>query len=133
MMEVSALESLYFGKRIAIVTEVPGEAVDATHIEFVAKPKKQQRHLPINFDGVKDTTLVLTDVPSQDIVPNKCRNEFSDVFPQQLRRPLRKSPAGTIKVICSGIRSALIKLDGRWYRLKGMSTHVSPSRRKAPD
>ena len=50
-----------------------------------------------------------------------------DQWPHYLRKPLLKIPEGrkkpySPKGCASGVRSGMVKLNGKWYRLKGLST-----------
>jgi len=68
--------------------------------------------------------LVMPAIPALDIKhkPAKREGVRPPYLPEALSRPLIKVPEGaphTLRGVASGTRSALVKVEGVWYRLKG--------------
>jgi hypothetical protein len=124
-------EKLYYGSLPVHFAAVPGRVVPfaAEHwaVDPSSGPAVVAKGRPLDLgDGLPG--LVVPAVPSLDY---RCIREGGEPgmesapasFPAQLAAPLLKVPQGSpgvlLQGVASGTRSALVKLGGAWYRLKG--------------
>lgn len=81
----------------------------------------KKREKPVGHLGPAYATLVVPAIPASDIRASPGTSLVH--WPKELQRPLIKVKKGSSKVclqgVASGVRSALVKVQGRWYRLKG--------------
>ena len=73
-----------------------------------------------------EATITVPAVPALDLVrtPSAASGDALAALPAALRAPLIKvreseAPPGALRGVASGTRSALVKIEGVWYRLKG--------------
>eukprot|EP00927_Polykrikos_kofoidii_P009836 TRINITY_DN14122_c0_g1_i1.p1 TRINITY_DN14122_c0_g1~~TRINITY_DN14122_c0_g1_i1.p1 ORF type:complete len:601 (-),score=91.54 TRINITY_DN14122_c0_g1_i1:306-2024(-) len=122
-------DEVFFGSVPVFLVPVPGKAVRYVHQSYrpgddeaslkqtlarkdpIAHP---QGGLPVVVPGMPRLDMVCDEEPCADV---------SD-WPEQLRAPLIKVPQDRRSDVCpkafaSGVRSAVVKLGGQWYRLKG--------------
>jgi len=124
-----AAEKLYFGS-VAVSFKsqggrsfqyLHGRTFDEGH-DATLKKLSLDRANPASFLGPEYGNLILPVIPATDVVPSADGGGASSLLlPKLFQRPLIKSEeAGPDAVgVQSGRRSALLKTEGKWYRLKG--------------
>jgi hypothetical protein len=143
-MEFSNFENLYYGSVPVIFRPVSGQAHDFTasnfkeheiqptnpHIEQLTK-LSLDRCKAATWLGQEYFNLVLPAIPALDITDEKetdtSQSLTNSLLPEGLREPLLKVDENDkeqgskqyLHGLQSGRRSALIKVDNKWYRLKG--------------
>jgi hypothetical protein len=125
MAESASLEEqLYYGSVEVRFESVPGKFFDIstkTMIEIknnVSEKIARSRSEPLKI-STEEHSLVMPVIPAIDIVVQDIENENPTKIPTLLQLPLLKSETGSIIGYQSGRRSALIKVNNEWYRLKG--------------
>eukprot|EP01080_Neovahlkampfia_damariscottae_P010487 gene10487-3009_t len=117
-------ELLYFGSVECYFDSVPGETFAFSEETFIEssdeklKKKSLERNNLPEYKGPEYMSLILPAVPGTDPIINKLEKDVSS-FPIQLQKPIMKSRDGNILGYHSGIRSAIIPFNGKYYRLKG--------------
>ena len=133
-------DEIFYGSIPVYLKDVAGDATAYDESAYAyeepydgATPRTLDRKDPIPHpDG--GPPVVVPCIPGLDVIgvtpsTEKISDNANDGcvdWPQQLRRPLVKVDQrvpGAPKAVASGIRSALTKVDGQWYRLKGCGNH----------
>ncbi len=149
---LSVEEKLYFGSVVVGFVAVGGASFAYAPNESFAEGNPNDEVLKkISIDRLQPaySNLILPAIPAVDVVPistdNKqgtrlcfahmmvprlictwpCDPAPSSLLPELFRQPLLKSEEGSPVAVGvqSGRRSALLKTDGKWHRLKGMHLH----------
>lgn len=138
-------DELFYGSIPVYFKQVPGETLVYTHSEWM--PLDDAESLKTTLSRTRKmgpkADIVVPAIPAleigqRELNPNRQRGGMDDSddeleeghisqWPLLLRKPLIKVPAdkaslrGALgpKAFASGVRSALIKLNSKWYRLKG--------------
>ena len=122
-------DEIYFGTKPVHLQPVPGQAVRYDHKAWYPSIEEAdiERAVSRAFPGCKGrlgsalADVVIPAVPAVDIV---CRSPSTDVsmWPAFLQKPLlkvKRPQPGEPKAYASGVRSAVVKIKEKWYRLKG--------------
>eukprot|EP00455_Lapot_gusevi_P023869 TRINITY_DN2478_c0_g1_i1.p1 TRINITY_DN2478_c0_g1~~TRINITY_DN2478_c0_g1_i1.p1 ORF type:complete len:528 (-),score=190.56 TRINITY_DN2478_c0_g1_i1:96-1592(-) len=127
MSDSFADDDLFFGSIPVFFKKVSGQTFPFQPEQIVVLRDAQhsqealERLKPLVGWGEEYEKMVIPAIPSYDYQLSKS-NDVS-ALPAQLQQPLLKvpqeDPAEKIPGVKSGVRSALVKLGGRWYRLKG--------------
>jgi hypothetical protein len=117
-------EKLYFGSNECPMGTVPGncfkftnETFEESNDEGLKKLSSQRNEIP-EFKGEGYLTLLIPAIPGTDPILKKLETDVS-TFPKEIQLPLIKKQEGNIIGYHSGVRSVIIPLDGKYYRLKG--------------
>jgi len=129
----AALDLIYFGSLPVAFAPVAGAVVPFVAADWAADGASAARVAAraaylAGDDGARD--VVLPAVPSLDFACVRAGGErrAADAPPGALppalaapllKVPLARAPAGALRGVASGTRSALAKVDGAWFRLKG--------------
>jgi hypothetical protein len=136
------LRELYFGSVDTCLVPVAGRSVI-----FDAKDWAEDRSVPgiltvLNRSRGENShpctataeKVVVPALPALDFVFVGCETpesqQFTTTIPKTLHQPLLKVPVtssavGGIMGVASGVRSALLNIDGEWFRLKGCGNNES--------
>ena len=129
-MTTLPIDDVYFGTKRTNFRRAAGSTVCFIESEWSAddSPDGVQNSLSyqrkIIMDGF-DVPLAVPGIPALDFVRNSFDYTMSSMgVPPVLHYPLLKCPEQETDVvgvigIASGVRSAVIKVDSKWYRLKG--------------
>jgi len=120
-------DEVYFGSKPVHLAQVPGTAQNYVHSEWTFDTNEAAvqitvgRASKLKHPDAEVADIVLPGLPCLDPV---CEAPSKDVasWPEFLQKPLLKvkSPQpDTPKAYASGVRSSLVKLGEKWYRLKG--------------
>ena len=115
---------LYFGSSECLLDTVPGICFPFTDETFIEttdedlKKKSLERNILPQYKGPEYMTLILPSIPGTDPKLNKLEKDLKNL-PKELQTPLIKSKEGKILGYHSGVRSAILPLDGKFFRLKG--------------
>eukprot|EP00004_Rigifila_ramosa_P008594 TRINITY_DN1984_c0_g2_i2.p1 TRINITY_DN1984_c0_g2~~TRINITY_DN1984_c0_g2_i2.p1 ORF type:complete len:678 (-),score=146.88 TRINITY_DN1984_c0_g2_i2:135-2168(-) len=137
---VVTADEVYFGSRAVVLAAVPGEVVafaagewaESAAPEDVARVVERAQRLGPAGD------IVVPAIPALDIVrvaaggaaKGAAKGEGVDEalpqeLPQELQVPLIKVAGGPgLAGVASGVRSALVKCGGAWFRLKGCGNNA---------
>ena len=121
MKGCSTLDDVYFGARRVDLSHVAGTAERWNPQRFREAGPGRQR---IIGRGMR-----LPSVPAPDIERVADEEESAAMEPEALARPLLKVAPGRgdsgLYAVESGKRSALVRVDGAWYRLKGCGNETA--------
>eukprot|EP00929_Paragymnodinium_shiwhaense_P082209 TRINITY_DN43257_c0_g1_i1.p1 TRINITY_DN43257_c0_g1~~TRINITY_DN43257_c0_g1_i1.p1 ORF type:complete len:590 (+),score=114.02 TRINITY_DN43257_c0_g1_i1:85-1770(+) len=122
-------DEIFFGSTPVYLVPVPGKAFRYEHSKYrpgvdevsVARSLARKDPQPHADGGLP---VVVPCMPTVDYVCDEEESTDVSSWPAYLQQPLLKVPASSSTASCpkafaSGVRSALVKLDGHWYRLKG--------------
>jgi len=124
-VQMSLQEQLYYGSVFVTLEAVQGTAFSFNPYTFKeiadqhAKDDANRRVKPLSHLGDEYKHLLVPGIPATDHVINLQADSSTVHLPEVLRNPLLKSEKGGITGVQSGARSALLKINGEWYRLKG--------------
>ena len=123
-------DEIFFGSVPVYFKKVPGKAVAYVHDDYHPDTVRDEQGMPTNTLARKDAiphpdggpSVVVPCMPCLDAVADKVTMDVSK-WPEYLQTPLIKCPAPTSadqpKAFASGQRSACVKVENKWYRLKG--------------
>lgn len=119
-------DELFFGSVQTKYSNVPGNTYIFTPDTFtLSNDHKQSSHRRLqgsSYLGDEYANLILPSIPAPDLIVNQ-KKEGSHDLPKVLQKPILKDANGKIVGIQSGVRSGLVCLEGKWYRLKGCGNH----------
>jgi hypothetical protein len=126
-------ERIYFGSREIFFKRVSGEVLKYRVEDWRQEKTLEQiaevvrRLEPQNIDGV-DLPVVLPGIPAFDFIHKSELHQVNGVnLPDLFQTPLIKcpkdDPSAMISGLASGVRSGLVQVHNRWYRLKGCGNH----------
>lgn len=124
----------YFGTKPAFLKHVDGSSTMFAESEWcidnssTAKGNALAFQEKIILDGI-EYPIAVPGIPALDYVKKHCDLPSAQISqPELLRLPLLKCPESDSNIaypaIASGVRSALIKVDSTWYRLKGCGNNI---------
>lgn len=125
-MNTFTKECLYFGTDPAYFAKAHGkfDYVNLDTVEYGEPLKKKPATRRLMAEENKD--LVMPSIPCSDLKIEHYGPETlppDTEVPSQLKSPLIKVPEDSKEIaftgVRSGVRSGLIPIDGKWYRLKG--------------
>lgn len=120
-------DELYFGSVPVHLVGVPGSVVAYQHDQWVPiETEASLAEVLARADPIgPDKDIVVPAIPALDFGLSEGAsppNPTEVGWPAFLAQPLIKVPEaseGEPKAFASGVRSCLVKLDGKWFRLKG--------------
>ena len=122
-------DEIFYGSVPVHFKSVPGKAVPYIHADYSPCTIRDSNGMPTTTLARKDEIphpdngppIVVPCMPCLDQKASKSSNNL-DAWPDYLKTPLIKTSEVTLnepKAFASGTRSACIKLNNTWYRLKG--------------
>ena len=127
------LDDIYFGSKRCYFGRAAGRVVEFRSESWVenfcneAVTRVCERAEPLLEPGKSVADVVVPGIPALEIVCVAEGGAPELLSPELLRQPLIKvNPAKSAVVLegrASGTRSAVAKIDGTWYRLKGCGNH----------
>ncbi|CAJ1455438.1 unnamed protein product [Effrenium voratum] len=126
--QLAAEESLFVGRLPVVLCPWPGQVQDLPErwsVDSDSSAEVRLRQQPMASLGVEYANAVLPGMPATDWQSEGSRDvwwppELKDM--PMLKVPLSSSRAkapSALRGVTSGIRSALVKVRGKWFRLKG--------------
>jgi hypothetical protein len=136
-------DELFYGSFPVHITHVPGSVTVYRPSEWTVSHGEEAvdtARARVNPLLMADTRVVVPAIPAVDIVRMEDVGESSPSaadlcsdWPVFMQTPLLKcregeeassSPPGSVKAVASGVRSALVKVESKWYRLKVRGWHT---------
>ena len=128
-------DEIFYGSIPVYLKSVPGKAVPYVHSYYSPDTVRDNNNMPTKTLSRKDEIshsdggppIVVPCMPCLDAVASEEATDLSE-WPKLLRSPLIKVPESEcttkndypdLKAFASGVRSACVKLNDKWYRLKG--------------
>lgn len=129
-------ESLFIGRIPVVLAQVAGDTIPLPETwelpppgpeRQVATEKALKRREPLTELGEEYTNAVIPALPSLDWEPSAANDPSADWPPALSQLPLLKVPwtslaersPSALYGVASGVRSALVRERGKWWRLKG--------------
>jgi len=115
-------DELYFGSVLVYFKPIEGQAYSWTGDTFTEANGKSYKELSnkrLQTFSLNGQELILPAIPATDIQLSLSAKNSAERLPPELRLPLIKIEKSSMRGIMSGARSALVKINGEWYRLKG--------------
>ena len=128
-------DEIFYGSIPVYLKSVPGKIIAYIHSHYSPDTVRDNNNMPTNTLSRKDEIphsdggppIVVPCMPCLDLVGSEESTDLSE-WPELLRSPLIKVPESEsttkkdypdLKAFASGVRSACVKIDNKWYRLKG--------------
>lgn len=129
-MEPFGDDEIFFGSRPVHLAPVPGSVVVYRHEEWTWDRREESLKATVARKGPMapgpdaPADVVVPAIPALDVCLKEGSTPSSDTsdWPAGLRQPLLKRQGASPdepKAYGSGVRSTLVKVEGKWYRLKG--------------
>jgi hypothetical protein len=132
-LEEKVFERIYFGSQEIFLKRVSGEVQKYNSDDWKQERTSEQieqvtqRLKPQQIDGI-ELPVIVPGIPALDFIlksvtPQDTTTTLPDLFQSPLVKCSHGDPFAIYSGLASGVRSGLIQVDHRWYRLKGCGNH----------